>query len=186
MQNVKHFVLNKEENVVTIGLDDTTKAAGHLLHDVKADHITIAGPSGERKIMTTGYMENVSHSGEDGAQAYQFKLNCLAILANSTTEELKSEIDFWMSDRAADCDVLLHNLGIEPSRRLKCCAHIILAVDHAIDKVFRNTEQKIGVNWLLSVTAGEKVFMSPGSCVHTLGLIAVAKLSCTTFYVFVQ
>ena len=70
-----------------------------------------------------------------------------------------------MSDRAADCDVLLHNLGVEPSRRSKCCVHIILAVDHAIDKVFRNTEQKIGVNWLLSVTAGEKVFMSPGSSV---------------------
>ena len=42
-------------------IDYTTKAASHLLHDVKTDHITIAAPSGERKVMMTGYMENVSH-----------------------------------------------------------------------------------------------------------------------------
>ena len=61
------------------------------------------------------------------------KLKCLAILANSTIDELKSEMDFWMTDRAADCDVLLQSLGVDPSKMLKCCAHIILGIDHAID-----------------------------------------------------
>ena len=68
------------------------------MYDVKADHITIKGPSSKRISLTTGYVENISHSGEDGAKAYEFKLNCLAILANSTVDELKSEIDFWMTD----------------------------------------------------------------------------------------
>ena len=81
--------------------------------------ITIAGPSGKRQSLTTGYVENISHSGEDGAKAYEFELNCLAILANSTIDELKSEIDFWMSDRAADCEVLLQNLGVEQHKVLK-------------------------------------------------------------------
>ena len=73
------------------------------MYDVKADHITIKGPQSKRISLTTGYVENVSHSGEDGAKAYEFKLNCLAILANSTVDELKSEIDFWMIDRAWEC-----------------------------------------------------------------------------------
>ncbi len=176
LEYVAKQILNKDDNVVTVGLDDTTKAAGHRLYDVKSDHITIAGPSGTRKSLTTGYVENVSHTGEDGAKAYDFKLKCLAILAHSTVEEIKSEIDFWMTDRAGDCEVLLQNLGVDPHRILKCCAHIILGVDHAIDKVFKNTEQKIGVHQLLQVSAGEKIFSSPGSSIHTLGLIAIAKL----------
>ena len=121
-------------------------------------------------------MENVSHSGEDGAKAYEFKLNCLAILANSTVDELKSEIDFWMTDRAGECESLLQNLGVDHSKMLKCSAHIILGIDHAIDKVYRNVEQKIGVHNLLEVTGGEKIFMSPSTSIHTLGLIAIAKL----------
>ncbi|XP_013414654.1 uncharacterized protein LOC106176709 [Lingula anatina] len=176
LEYVAQQILNKEDSIVTVGLDDTTKAAGHRRYDVKADHITIAGPSGKRTTLTTGYVENVSHSGEDGAKAYEFKLKCLAILANSTVDELKSEIDFWMTDRAADCEVLLQTLGVDPSKILKCCAHIILGIDHAIDKVFKNTEQKIGIHQLLEVSAGEKVFLSPGSSIHTLGLIAISKL----------
>ena len=62
-----------------------------------------------------------------------------------------------MTDRAADCDVLLQNLGVDPSKMLKCCALIIFGIDHAIDKVFKNTEQKIGVHRLLEVSAGEKI-----------------------------
>ena len=41
LEYVAQQILNKEDNVVTIGLDDTTKAAGHRRYDVKADHITI-------------------------------------------------------------------------------------------------------------------------------------------------
>ena len=39
---------------------------------------------------------------------------------------------------------------------LKCTSRIILGADHAADKVFKNTEQKIGVQKLLNVAAGEK------------------------------
>ena len=161
---------------MTIGLDDTAKAAGNRQYDVKSDHITIAGPSGKKNTLTIGYIENASHSSKDGTKAYEFKLNCLAILANSTVDELKSDIDFWMTDRAGECEILLQNLGIDSSKMLKCCAHMILGVDHAIDKVFKNTEQMIGVQKLLEVSAGEKIFLSPGSSIHTLGLIAIAKL----------
>ena len=44
------YLLNKDDtDVLTIGLDDTTKAAGHRLFDVKTDHITITGPSNSLK-----------------------------------------------------------------------------------------------------------------------------------------
>ena len=96
--------------------------------------------------------ENISHSGKDGAAAYEFKLRCLAILANSPVDEIKNQVDFWMSDRAADCATLLDNLGISSNQIIKCCAHIILGVDHACDKVFRDIEQKIGIQKLLKVS----------------------------------
>lgn len=178
LELVARHILEKGDGVVTVGLDDTTKAAGHRLYDVKADHVTIAGgPSFKRKVLTMGYVQNTSHSGEAGAKSYDFKLQCLAVLSNTTvTEEIKEQVDFWMSDRAGDCSTLLQHLGIDDSKILKCCGHVILGVDHAIDKVFRNTEQKIGVQNLLQVSAGEKVFSSPSSSIHTLALIAIAKL----------
>ena len=37
----------------------------------------------------------------------------------------------------------------------------IIWCGHAADKVFKNTEQKIGVQKLLNVTASEIVFTSP-------------------------
>lgn len=176
LEYVAQQLLNKDEKVITTGLDDTTKAAGHRFFDVKTDHITITDTSGQRSFLTTGYTENLSHSGQDGAQAYNFKLNCLALLANCSVDEIKGQIDFWMSDRGSDLNVMFDYLGVDSLKRLKCCAHIILGIDNAIDKVFKNTEQKIGVHNLLQVTAGDKVFSSPGSSIHTLGLIALAKL----------
>ena len=163
---VANHLLEKEDNIITIGLDDTAKAAGHKLYDVKADHITIEGPNTARKTMITGYVENTSHSGKDAASAYEFKVRCLAILSNSSVEEIKS----------SDCTTLLDNLGIESNKVIKCCAHIILGIDHACDKVFKNIEQNIGIQKLLKVSAGEKVFTAPGTSVHTLAQIAVAKL----------
>ena len=50
---------------------------------------------------------------------------------------IKSSIDFWMFD----CASLLENLHITEEKILKCSVHIILGVDNAVDKVFRNTEQ---------------------------------------------
>ena len=100
-------------------------------------------------MLTTGYLENVSHSGADGALGYELKLKSLAVLAGVDVEELKSAVDFWITDRAGDCGKLLEGLGIEEEKILKCCAHVILGVDHSIDKVFRDTEGKIGVQKLL-------------------------------------
>ena len=74
--NIKHvafYLTNKGDNVITVGLDDTTKAAGHKMYDIKADHITVHGPEG-KKSLTTGFMENISHSGEDSAATYEEKL----------------------------------------------------------------------------------------------------------------
>ena len=48
-----------------------------------------------------------------------------------------------MFDRAGDCASLLENLGITEENILKFSAQNILGVDHAVDKVFRNTEQKM-------------------------------------------
>ena len=61
-----------------------------------------------------------------------------------------------MTDRAGDCATLFRSLGVTEEKILKCTAHIILGADHAADKVFKNTEQKIGFQKLLNVTAGEK------------------------------
>ena len=62
------------------------------------------GPSMSRKPTTTGYSENITHSGADGTAAYERKLKCLAVLAECDVEYIKRSIDFWMSDRAGDCD----------------------------------------------------------------------------------
>ena len=41
MKHVASYLTNKGDNVITVGLDDTTKAAGHKMYDIKADHITV-------------------------------------------------------------------------------------------------------------------------------------------------
>ena len=97
MKDVASYLTNKGDNVITVGLDDTTKAAGHKMYDIKADHITVHRPEG-KKSLTTGFMENISHSGEDSAATYEEKLKILAILDDSTLDEIKNEGDFWMSD----------------------------------------------------------------------------------------
>ena len=117
---VANYLVNKGNAVVTIGLDDITKAAGHKLFDVKSDHITISGPSLERKSLTTGYIENISHSGKDGADAYEFKLKCLSILVNTTVEDIKGQVDFWKTDRASDCGILLEHLGVDKDNDALC------------------------------------------------------------------
>ena len=175
LKRVANYLTNKEDNVITVGLDDTTKAAGHKLFDIKADHITVQGPSG-KKILTTGFMENKSHSGEDGAEAYEEKLKILSILGDCTLDEMKNNIDFWMADRTGDNETFRESMGIPDSKSLKCCAHITLGVDNACDKVFREAEQKIGVHNLISVKVGEKAFSSSSSSIHTLGEIAISKL----------
>ena len=46
--------MKNSNKFVTIGLDDTKKASGYKLYDVKADHITVSGPDDKRKTLTTG------------------------------------------------------------------------------------------------------------------------------------
>ena len=176
LRMVADILLNKDDKVVTVGVDDTVKAAGRRLLDVKTDHITVGRPNQARQVLTTGYSENISHSGVDAAKAYTVKLKCMAALADSTVEDIIESIDFWMCDRAGDCAAMLENLGIEEEKMLKCNAHVILGVDNAADKVFRQVEQSIGIQKLIDVKVGDKVFVSPSSSIHTLALIAIAKL----------
>ena len=51
LEYVAQQILNKDDKIVTIGLDDTTKAAGHRMYDVKADHITIKRPIKQKNII---------------------------------------------------------------------------------------------------------------------------------------
>ena len=176
LRKTAKMMLEKDQgDVVTVGYDDFTKAAGYGTIRGKADHITINGPNKKRTILTTGFSENIGHSGAEGAQGYEYKLKCLAVLGGCSFEDIKTAIDFWMSDRAGDCATFLESLDVENEKVLKCCAHLILGVDHACDKVFKSTEQKIGVQKLLNLSAGDKAFSS-GSSIHTLGQIAIAKL----------
>ena len=176
LRMVADIMLSKTDEVMTVGIDDTVKAAGRRLYDVKTDHITVSGPNQPRRILTTGYSENISHKGIDAAQAYTVRLKILAALSDSTVEDIKESVDFWMCDRAGDCAVILDSLGIDEQQILNCNAHVILGVDNAADKVFRQIERSIGIQKLIDVKAGEKVFVSPSSSIHTLALIAIAKL----------
>ena len=101
------------------------------MYDVKTDHITVAGLNLSRQTFTTSYVENVSHSGQDAAAAHDMKLKVLAVLSDSTLDEIKESIDFWITDRAGDCNIMLQHLGVEEGKKLKCNAHVILGADNA-------------------------------------------------------
>ena len=48
LEYVARQLLEKKDNVVTCGLDDTSKAAGHRYYDIKTDHITIIDKDGTK------------------------------------------------------------------------------------------------------------------------------------------
>ena len=73
----------------------------------------------------------------------------MAVLTNNSYHEMLNLIDFFMSDRAGDSDVMLAEIGVSAKRRLKCNAHVLLAVDVALDKVFCDIETLIGVTNLI-------------------------------------
>ena len=77
-----NLIINKGDSVVVVGLDDTTKAAGHRMYNIKTDHITIIDPNKQKRTVTTGYTEDASHSGSDGAESYRFRIKCLVALAD--------------------------------------------------------------------------------------------------------
>ena len=166
----------------TAGWDDTTKAAGHRVHDVKSGRITCVTSGVDnagavvktRQSLTTGFLPNISHKGVDSATAVRSAISQLAVLCKVQYEEMTDFIDFFMRDRAGGGDVMLDELGVAEEQRLKCNAHTILCVQNAVDKVFRDKEAEIGVAKLIS-TAAQHVFSSPSNSICTLGLIAFAK-----------
>ena len=107
------------------------------------------------KTLTTGILENLGHSGLEGAEGYEYKLKVVSVVGGCSVDDIKEAIDFWMSDRAGDCSTFLDSLGIEEENALKCSAHLILGVDHAIEKVLKSFEQKIGMHKLLDIIAGD-------------------------------
>ena len=178
--NLKYLsdqVLSKEEEtVVTLGLDDTTKAAGNKVHDVKTTQFTLQGPNRKRENLTTGFHENASKAGKEASKQISSVFKMLAALAECSEGEIKDAIDFFIADRAGDVRVMLRELGIEDEKVLKCTAHIILCCDYVMDKIFRQNECDIGVNNLLNVSAGTQHFCGPNTSIFTIASIALAKL----------
>ena len=128
----------KQALVVTLGSDDTVKAAGVKRLDIKAIHTTIIGPEKERESFSSGFYQNISHSGKDAAEILSLDIAKMAVVTNNSFDDMKSMIDFFMTDHAGDADVMLDTLEVEPKRRLKCNAHVLLASDNAIDTTFRD------------------------------------------------
>ena len=88
---------------------------------------------------------------------------------------MKDMVDFFMTDRAGDNDCMLDELQVEEKKRLKCNAHVVLCVDAAIEKVFKDTEGKMGTSNLITRGA-DHVYSSHANSILYLGLIAIAKL----------
>ena len=164
-----------ENETVTYGVDDTIKAAGFKRYDVKTNHVTIEDENKNRETFTSGFYQNASHKGKDAAETVQHDLAKMAVVTNTTYREILDHFQFFMTDRAGDSDVMLDELGIDETKRLKCNAYVLLVVDVALDKVFRDVETLIGVSNLIGKGAAH-VFSSPKNSVWFLGLIAVAKL----------
>ena len=176
LRHVADCLLNKSsEEVSTYGFDDTRKAAGVRLHDIKTDHITIISDEG-KNTYTTGFTPNLSHSAKDQTTTLKHKLQTLALLAGegTTEEDIIDHINFWMSDRASDNDIVLSDLGVEEEKVLKCTAHVVLGIDDALENVFKDFEQKVGRDVLAVGEMGAKVVQGSSSIIM-LGLIALAK-----------
>ena len=156
---------NPDEDVVTLGLDNTTKAAGNKVHDVKTTHFTFKGPESSPECFTIGFHENASHAGKEAAKQVTCIFSMMATLAECTLSEIKEAIDSFIVDRAADTNLTLKELGIEDEMILKCTAHICLWCDAVIDKIFRQKECEIGTNKLLDVSAGTQHFGSPSTSI---------------------
>ena len=117
--------------ITTLGTDDTVKSSGFRTHDTKTGHLTLVDKVldsegnvvKKRKVFTTGFLENISHSGVDSAESSKLWISEMALLADTSFEEMKSYITFYMNDRAGDSDTMLDAMDIPEDRRLKCNAH---------------------------------------------------------------
>lgn len=68
----------------------------------------------------------------------------MATVLGQTYMDMFSMTDCFMNDHSADSHIMLDELGVEEDQRSNCNAHIILASDIAIDKVFRDMETRNG------------------------------------------
>ena len=116
--NLRHLGMQiatkSEGTVITWGFDDTTKAGGNKVFDIKASNITFKGDGMDRQTFTTGFTPNISHSGQDQATTMKYSLQTLAILIREEIDdnefsynELWEHRDFFMSDRSADGNIVL-------------------------------------------------------------------------------
>ena len=147
--------------------------------DLKAlatKHSTSRKPGQERRTMSGGFIENASHTAEDAAKQLNVVFKCIATVAGATLQETKDIIDFFMTDRAADTDPTLELLGVEEERRLKCCAHIILGADAALEKVLLAYERKVGVGKLLQINNARFNNAGRSQSIFGRSQVALAKL----------
>ena len=69
---------------------------------------------------TTGFLPNISHSGQDSAVAVRSAISQMAVLCSVKFEEMTDFIDFYINDRAGDGDIMLDELEVSEEKRLKC------------------------------------------------------------------
>ena len=128
----------EREAVVTLGVDDTIKAAGNNKYDLKTGHVTIIDEHGGKETFTTGFQENASHCGKVAAKTIQHEIAKMAVLTKNTYEDMKGMVDYFMNDRSGDGEIMLDELGVDRNKRLKCSAHVLLTIEVAQDKVFKD------------------------------------------------
>ena len=181
LKYVANKIRDKRVNqILTLGFDDTTKAAGRQLFDVKSTNITLDGDDMDRETYTTGFSPNLSHSGQDQSTTLRHSLQVLSVLAKNepddhySIEDIIENFDFWMSDRSADGNIVLDNLGIDENKRLKCCGHTTLCIDDAIGSVLLEAESVVGLNNLIGSEVGSFSFQVKNSIIIQ-GLIALSK-----------
>jgi len=178
LQYLGSRIKNQEKDeTVTCCHDDTTKAAGHKRFDVKCIEFVFKNPTASSETLSAGLMANASHSGEDSAAAIRKVYQMMAILTGgNSAQELIDITTFFMSDRGGEVNKTHEELNVDSSKWLKCNAHITLAVDEAIDKIFREYEQTLGFSNLLEIQSTRFNGASRGKSVLQLAQIALAKL----------
>ena len=164
-----------EETVVTCGTDDGTKAAGNKMFDVKNTHFTLKAESEARSTYSTGYLENCSHSSEDAARSMDTTFTILGLLSGVSQKEAKVSVDFWQGDRAKEVTPSLEKIGVQEPQITKCNAHILLAMDDAMIKIFCQREGKVGINNLYCVPSAKSKQRGGGTSIFVLGQIALLK-----------
>ena len=124
------------------------------------------------------FQRKISRSGKDSATNIEKTLSVMAALTNSSPSEVKESIKLWSMDRATDNDVCMDELGVEKDRRFKCSAHMILCEKTSLDKVFKDVEEKVSCDKLISTKAAHVVSLRRvgKQSIWTLGEIAFGKL----------